>query len=236
MLLEEARKDGSTVIVVRPGGNAAATSGDEDSALRTAQFLKARTRVKEILATVPTLWPNIKETLRLASPDGGYLWIVRALGTAILGFLFGWFAISRIQKSGTKYFSYMYDPNPETTADKAKYLLFRVLLASVYAGVFFLMMMAVAIILDPVLPASRHLIFEFALAYSVYRVMRRGVSWNLFAYDAPSHRLINLHDDEAIKIDRDWGIGVAVVLVFAATTRFLIFASEEQLNTGSHHR
>ena len=146
--------------------------------------------------------------------------------------MFGWFAITRIQNVGRQYFSYMYDPNPETTADKAKYLLFRVLLALVYAGVFFLMMMAVAIILDPVLPASRRLIFEFALAYSIYRVMRRGVSWNLFAYDAPSHRLVNLRDDEAIKIERDWGIAVAVVLVFAVTARFLSFAVEEQLNGG----
>jgi small-conductance mechanosensitive channel len=108
--------------------------------------------------------------------------------------------------------------------------LFRVVLALVYAGVFFLMVMVVAVILDPVLPASRRLIFEVALAYALFRVMRRGISWNLFAYDAPSHRLVNLTDDEAIAIDRDWNIAAAVVLVFAAAVRYLIFVGEAQLH------
>ncbi len=232
VLLEEARKGGSTVIVVTPAGSAEAARGDDGGALRTAQFLKARTRIREILLSVPTLGPNIEETLRRASPEGGYFWMLRAIGTALLGFLVGWFVITRIQKAGRQYFAYMYDPNPETTADKAKYLLFRVVLALVYAVVFFLMMMAVAIVLDPVLEASRLFIFECAIGYSVYRVMRRGISWNLFVYDAPSHRLVNLRDDEAIRIERDWGIAVAVVIVFVATARFLGLAGAGQLDAG----
>lgn len=231
-LLEEARRDGSTVIVVTPGGGVDAPSADETSALRTAQFLKARARIREIVLSVPTLVPNVEKALGEASPDGGYFWLVRALGTALIGFLVGWFAITRIQKAGREYFSYMYDPNPETTADKAKYLLFRVVIAVVYAVVVFVMIMAVAIIFDPGLEASRRLVFEFALAYAVYRVMRRGVAWNLFAYDAPSHRLVNLKDDEAIRMNRDWGIAVAAVLIFAATVRFLDFSGDDSLGGG----
>lgn len=226
-LLEEARKSGSTVVVVRPGEDAGATATDDAAAFRTVQFLKARARIREILLSAPTLWPNVLETLRFASPEGGYFWLLRAVGTALLGFLVGWFAITRIQKAGRDYFRYLYDPNPESTADKAKYLLFRVVLALVYASVVFLMIMAVAIVFDPGVEASRRLIFEFALAYAVYRVMRRGVAWNVFAYDAPSHRLVNLRDDEAIRIDRNWGIAVAVVLAFTAVGRFLEFSAEE---------
>ena len=204
----------------------------EGTRMRAAQILKARTRVEEILVSVATLWPNIKETLRLANPEGGYFWLLRALVTAFLAFFVGWFAITRIQKAGVQYFAYMWNPNPETTADKAKYLLFRVVLALVYAGVFFVMAMAVVIIFDPTLPASRRLIYEITLAYVIYRFMRRGISWNLFAYDAPSHRLVNLNDDEAIRIDRDWGIAVAAVLPFTATAGFFSFAVEEQMNAG----
>ena len=79
---------------------------------------------------------------------------------------------------------------------------------------------------DLILQASRQLIFEFALAYAIYRVMRRGVAWNLFAYDAPSHRLVNWRDDEAIRMEWDWGIPVAAVLIFVATARLLHFSGE----------
>lgn len=230
-LLEEARKEGATVIVVTPGADPEASGTDEAGALRTEQFLKARARLREILLSVPTLVPNVERTLLDATPDGDYLWMVRAIATALVGFLVGWFVITRIQRAGRDYFSYMYDPNPETTADKVKYLLFRVVLALVYAVVAFVMIMAVAIVFDPGLGASRQLVFEFALAYALYRVMRRGVAWNLFAYDAPSHRLVNLQDDEAIRMDRDWGIGVAVVLAFVATARFLHFSGAESLGS-----
>ncbi|CAN0505579.1 unnamed protein product, partial [Laminaria digitata] len=226
ILLEEARKDGATVIVVSPAAAAAATADDE-SALRTEAFLKARARIQEILLSVPTLWPNIKEGLQSASPDGGYFWIVRALATAALGFAVGWFAITRIQRAGRDYFSYMYDPNPETTADKAKYLLFRVFIALFYAVVVFLLIMSVAIVFDSGLRASRTLIFELALAYAMYRVMRRAVAWNLFAYDAPTHRLVNLSDDEAIRMNRDWGVAVAVLLVVGAVARFLYLSGSD---------
>ena len=232
LLLEEARKDGSTVIVVTPPGNTDTRPAADETALRTAAFLKARARIREIVLSVPTLWPNIEETLRRASPDGGYLWLVRALGTAILGFLVGWFAIGRVQRAGRDYFRYMYDPNPETTADKAKYLLFRVFIALFYAVVVFLVIMAVAIVFDPGLEASRRLIFEIALAYAMYRVMRRAVAWNLFAYDAPSHRLVNLSDDEAVRLNRDWGVAVAVVLAAGAIARFLYLSGGDDLGTG----
>ncbi len=228
ILLEEARKDGSTVIVVRPGDNMDAVVDMMATETRAQRILRARARVWEILTSVPTLWPNTKKMLQLVSPEGGYLWMVRALGTAILGFLVGWFLITRIQKWGRVYFAFMWNPNPVTTADKARYLLFRVLLAIVYAGIYFVAAMSVTVVLDPVLPGSRRLIFEVVLAYALFRIMRRAVSWNLFAYDAPTHRLVNLKDDEAILIDRDFNIAVAVALIVTATGRFLSALGEEQ--------
>jgi small-conductance mechanosensitive channel len=232
LLLEEARKDGSTVIVVRPGQDAAAAGASDAGETLETRVLKARARVERIMLDVSQLLPNIQQTLAGTSPEGGYFWLVRAVATALLGFLVGGFVIGRIQKSGVEYFRYMWNPDPKTTADKAKYLLFRVVLAFAYAAVLFLMIMAVVVIFDPVLPASRRLVFEVALAFVVLRLMRRAVSWNLFAYDAPSHRLVNLDDDEAIRIARNWNIAVAVLLVFTASARFLIFAGQEQPNAG----
>jgi hypothetical protein len=42
-----------------------------------------------------------------------------------------------VQKAGRKLFSAMWDPNPQTTADKAKYLSFRLVLVIAYAVLFF---------------------------------------------------------------------------------------------------
>ena len=227
-LLDEARKDGSTVIVVRPGNDSDAAADADQGALRTARFLKARSRIQDILASVPTLWRNTKETLKLASPDGSSFWIFRAIGTALLGLFVGWLAIKPILSWGREYFRYMYDPDPATTADKAKYLVFRVVLALVYIGIFFVMAMAVALALDPGDQPSRQIIFEIVLAYLAYRLLMRAVSWNVFAHDAPSHRIVNLTDEEANRIHRDWGISVAIAVVFAAAARFLSFTAEAQ--------
>ena len=227
-LLDEARKNGSTVIVVRPGDNDGVAAKSDETAMRAARLFKARSRIQDIFASVPTLWQNTRKTLATASPDGSYFWIFRAIATALLGLFFGWLAIKPILKWGREYFRYMYDPDPATTADKAKYLVFRVVLALVYIGIFFVMAMAVALALDPGDQPSRQIIFEIVLAYLTYRLMIRAVSWNLFAYDAPNHRIVNLTDEEAIRIHRDWGISVAIAVVFAAAARFLSFTGEEQ--------
>ncbi|MCR9136623.1 MAG: mechanosensitive ion channel family protein [Alphaproteobacteria bacterium] len=226
-LLEEARKDGSTVIIIKPGEDASAAAA-EDSATQAEQFYQARSRIESVVASVPTLWPNILETLEIASPNGSYFWIARAVGTALLGLFIGSLAIKPILRRGRDYFQYMYDPDPATTADKAKYLIFRVILALVYICIFFVMAMAVAFALDTGHEPSRRIIFEIVVAYLFYRLMIRAVSWNLFAYDAPSHRIVNLSDDEANRIHRDWGIAVAVVVIFAAGARSLTYIGEEQ--------
>ena len=227
-VLEGARKDGSTVIIVRPGDDDSTRAETDESAARSARFFKARSRIQDIVASGPTLWQNIQKTLKIASPDGSSFWIFRAVGTALLGLFVGWLAIKPILRWGREYFRYMYDPDPATTADKAKYLVFRVVLALVYIGIFFVMAMAVALVLDAGDQPSRQIIFEIVLAYLSYRLMVRAVSWNVFAYDAPSHRIVNLTDEEANRIHRDWGISVAIAVIIAATARFLSFTGEEQ--------
>ena len=227
-LLEQARKEGSTVIIVQPGDDPSATKAAGQSAMQAETYFRARSRLREIVASAPTLWPNIQKTLEMASPDGSYLWLLRAVGTALLGLLVGWFAIKPILRRGREYFRYMYDPDPATTADKAKYLIFRVVLALVYIGIFFVMAMAVAFALDTGHEPSRRIVFEIVLAYLFYRLMIRAVSWNIFAYDAPSHRIVNLSDEEAIRLHRDWGIAVGFVVVFAACARSLSFIGQDQ--------
>ncbi|NKB53384.1 MAG: mechanosensitive ion channel [Rhizobiaceae bacterium] len=227
-VIDEARANGSTVIIVSPDGQKNASSDQSADDTQAALFLKARSRVKDTFASAPTVWQNIQKTLKIASPDGSSFWIYRAIGTALLGLFVGWLAIKPVLRWGREYFRYMYDPNPATTADKAKYLVFRVVLAIVYIAIFFVMAMLVALILDSGHDPSRQIIFEIILAYLSYRLMIRGVSWNVFAYDAPTHRIVNLTDSQANKIHRDWGIAVAFAVVIAAFARFMSLTGEAQ--------
>ena len=230
-LLEEAAKDGSTVIVVRPGLKNDEKAG-ESSAMRAEIFLRTRERLKVIFASIPTLWPNILATLEKASPDNSLFWLFRALLTALFGLAVGYFAtrpiIQWVQKN--QFLSARTDP--DTTADKVSYLLFRALFALVYIGIYFAVAMIAAVVLDSGHEPSRRVIFEIVAWYCVYRFLRHGVSWNLFAGEMPKFRLVNLTDDEAVRLHRHWHIGVAICASFAAFVRFISFTGEDQIAAG----
>lgn len=70
-LLEEARKDGSTVIVVKPGEKAKASESTMDS-MRAERFLQARGTIENIVKSAGTIWAALKKTITEASPDGSF--------------------------------------------------------------------------------------------------------------------------------------------------------------------
>ncbi len=230
-LLDKAREDGSTVIVVRPGDQ-----NKEDSAnlstMRAERFLAARERIREIISSAPTLWENIKGTIAAASPDGTYLWLLRAVGTAILGLVVGWYVRRPMLSWAMK--NIFADPNvdPETSADKIAHLLYRAFFTLIYVLVYFAIAIFVAILLDSGHEPSRRVIFEILAWYCVYRFLRHGVSWNLFAGAVPRYRIVNLSDKEAIKMHRDFHISVAICAVAAASARFLSFTGVDQITLG----
>ena len=84
-LIDQARKDGSTVIIVRPDDGDSDAAADAESLAQTEQFYRARSQIRKIIASAPALLPNIQKTLVLASPDGSAFWIAQAIGTALLG-------------------------------------------------------------------------------------------------------------------------------------------------------
>ncbi len=229
-LVEEAREEGSTVIIVRPGEQA--EDPDERSNMRAARFLKARGQIKKIFESVHTIWDNTKGTLAAASPDGSWFWLFRAIGTAALGIVVGSLAarplIQWVMGNGFP----GSDAVPETAADKVGYLLTRVLFAAIPAVLFFGVGMLTAIILDSGHEPSRRIIFELVVAYTVYRFLRHGVSWNLFAGGMSKFRLVNLNDDEAVKLHRDFHVSVAICVVIIAAARFLGFTGEDQIKAG----
>ena len=230
-LLGEARQDGSTVIVISPANKAADQTAANSNA-RAEMFLKARKRIKEIVSTGPVLIGNLIGTLKEASPDGTWFWLFRALGTALLGLVVGWYATRPIVTWSMQNILVLTESNPETTADKISYLLTRALFALVYVIIYFAVAMVIAVVLDSGHEPSRRVIFEVVAWYCVYRFLRHGVSWNIFAGGMAKYRLVNLSDEEAVKLHRDWHIGVAIFACFAAFARFSGFTGTDQLAAG----
>ncbi len=231
-LLEEARKSGDTVIVVRPG-QPMSDAMRQDAEMNAKQFLRARQRLANVIASAPTFFKGVNDTLVAASPNGSWFWLLRGIGTAILGLFLASLAIRPIIRWMRDHFSYMWDPDPKTTADKAKYLLFRGLLAIVYVIIYFFVAVAVALILDPEHEPTRRVVFEVVLAYCIYRLLRYGISWNLFAHDVPTHRLVNLTDDEAKSLHVGFYLFAILMVANAAVSRFLAITATEQMAAGA---
>ncbi|MCJ8309424.1 MAG: hypothetical protein MJH08_10200, partial [Hyphomicrobiales bacterium] len=231
LLLEEARRDGSTVVVISPPQDAGADA-DTASAMRADMALKARERIRQIFQSSPTLIPNLIGTITSASPDGTWFWLIRAVGTAILGLAIGWYATRPIIRWSMATVLAMAEREPETTADKVTYLLSRTLLALVYCVIYIAVAMLVAIVADSAHEPSRRVIFEIIVWYCAYRFMRHGISWNLFAGDMSKYRLVNLTNDEAKSLHSNLHVTFAIIAVYAAFARFASFTGEDQIAAG----
>ena len=230
-VIAEARKDGATVVIVRPR-RAETPAAEPMSAMRAQHVLRARARLRDIAGSAVTLPAALAATWRGAAAGSGPWWWLRALLTAGLGLVLAWLVIRPIQKRSRAFFRPLYDPHPRTGADRAKYLLFRALLAAAYAGLYFALAMVVAVVLDSGHEPSRRLIFEIAVAYALYRLLRYGVAWNLTAWDAPAHRFVHLDDAQAVRMYHSWNTLVAVALIAGVAIRFLLVTgSPRQLGT-----
>ena len=127
MLMEEARKDGSTVIVVQPPKPDGAV---QPSRMSTNHALEVREKVRAILASAPPLWPNIKATIFKEGRFGSFVWVLFGIGSATLGLVLAWLATRPVTRMLANYFrSRPPLADPETTADKARFLLIRAMVA-----------------------------------------------------------------------------------------------------------
>ncbi|MEL6966995.1 MAG: mechanosensitive ion channel domain-containing protein [Pseudomonadota bacterium] len=220
LLLDEARKNGSTVIMVTPGKTAQPA---DTNRMSTDHALEVRAKVRTIVQSASTLWPNIKATINKEGPNGSFVWALWAAAIAIGGLVLAWLATRPVTKMLAAYFRRRPPlPDPQTTADKARFLLLRVAIAVFITVIYFLVATLFAVAFDPGTTAARRLIFEIITGWSVYRLLRYGVSWNLMAYDAPKYRLLNLTDEEASAMHRDWWMLVIGVVIFVSLGRFLV--------------
>ncbi len=231
-LIEDARKNGSTVIVVQPPGMEMNAPETNMRAMRAERFLEARNRIGRIAAGLPGLPERMATNFAEASPDGSGWWLIRALATALLGSTVAFLITIPVYRWAVRQFPVLVAGTPETTSDKVRYLLVRTIMSVMLLALSFFIALAVAVVLDSGHEPARRVIFEAIVAYTAYRFVRHGISWNLFAGNMPRYRLVNLSDDEAVGMHRFFHIGFAVLAALYALVRITIITGGEQARAG----
>ncbi len=213
-LLNSAKEKGLSVIVVSP-------NEEEDVAEETGptwgeQALKVRSELSRIISKAPQLGSSIVKTLERVSPDGSFLWLGIAVLTAVGGIAIGTVPAVMMRKWARGHFSSLYNPEPKNRAEKLTYLMYRALIILFNVSIMAVCAVLIAIIFDSGHGASRGTIGVIIGAYTAYRIFRHVIFFNLIAPDAPSHRMINLNDEDANMLQNDWRTIAPIVIVICA--------------------
>ncbi|MBO6636674.1 MAG: mechanosensitive ion channel family protein [Roseitalea sp.] len=211
-LIDQAREDGATVIVIAPNAeeDAAAQSG---SMMPQTQLLQARKEFIALIARTPLVIEQSLAHFETLSPDGTYFWLWRAIGVGLLGIVVAFLVSRLIREWMRNHFADSFIENPETRAQKISYLMLRSTLIIVGNAISFAVAVVVAIILDSEHEPSRATIFAILSAYFIYRAIRYGFMLNLFAPDLPKHRLITLNDKSSRSLYTTWWCIVIVTVI-----------------------
>ena len=210
-LLDSAKEKGLSVIIVTPEEK---TDVEEKAGPPLSQrALKVRSELKRIISNAGKALPHMGETLRKASPDGSIYWLLIAIVTAVGGIGIGIGPSILIRRWGRKYFSNIYEADPKNRVAKISYLMFRALMMLVNCIIFFIIAMLVAVIFDSGHDPSRATIFVIVSGYTVYWIFRIVIFFNIIAPDLPSHRMINLDDDAANMMQRDWRNTIPIIII-----------------------
>ena len=222
-ILQQAEKDGSTIIIMQPGGEQAETPDMPMAmALSSESLLKARESLKRMAANAWIYLDYLPDSLKAASPDGTVLWLVLAVATAVGGLAAGRLVFWQITRWARGHFRHLYREDETILSRKLGYILFRAGWMLLSAGIMFVTAILVAVVFDSGHKPSRDTIFVIISTYVVYRIVRSVIFWNFFAPNSPAHRLINLSDDAADRIFRNWAVVLSVGAVVIGLCRWIL--------------
>lgn len=220
-LLDKAKELGLNVIIVGPEEE---EEVNEDQGPTVAeQALKVRSELSRIFSKAGQLPKAIITTLEKRSPDGTYWWLAIAIGITIGAIALGTAPAIYMRRFFREFFENQFNPTPKNRAEKISYLMFR-------AGMFFFNFSIMAIIATITLiiadqghGATRATIGVFIGGYFFYRIFRHVVFFNILAPDVPSHRVVNLDDKNAEKMQVDWRRVLAILTVINGFYVWLAF-------------
>ncbi|WP_187968075.1 mechanosensitive ion channel family protein [Aquibium microcysteis] len=223
-LLQQAQRDGSTVIIMQPAGTGQAATPEMPMAmaLSSENLLKARESLKRMVVNSLTYVDFLPESLKAASPDGTALWLLLAAATAVGGLVAGRLVFWQVTRWGRGHFRHLYREDETILSRKLGYILFRAGWMLLSAGIMFVTAVLVAVVFDSGHQPSRDTIFVIISTYVVYRIVRSVIFWNFFAPNSSAHRLIHLPDAAAQKLFNHWAIVLSVGAVVIGLCRWIL--------------
>ena len=220
-IIDQAKENGMSVIVISPDQKEEAAEDQGPSMQDRA--LKIRSELVRIFSKATDLPGAIMRMLSNRSPDGTFNWFWIAIVTAIGGIAVAQIPLHFSRKWAQEYFKTMYSEDVEARADKITYLMFRAFTILINIGIMASTAALVAIIFDSGHPPSRATIGCILGAYVAYRIFRHVIFFNLIAPDVPTHRLINLNDEDADLMQRDWRLVALIVIAICGFFVWLAF-------------
>ncbi len=220
-LIDSAKEKGLSVIVISPEKDNKIIEDTGPSIGENA--LKIRSELKRIISKAPQAFSIIMKRFQTLSPDGTLNWLWQAIAIAIAGIIIGIGPTYLVRRWNQKYFKSLYNPEPENRAEKISYLLYRALLILVNVCIMAIVAILVAVVFDSGHLPTRATIGVILGAYLAYRIFRHVILFNLIAPDIPSHRMINLSDEAADKMQRQWRRAALTVILLSAFFVWLAF-------------
>jgi small-conductance mechanosensitive channel len=231
--LDEARKAGSTVIVVKPEGPRATVHPETmGMSLSNTSLLQARANVSKMFRNTELFVAGLPAILKSAGSDGSMLWLAQALATAFGGLMLGTLLFRATARWGRDHFGYVYNPNERRRSGKLQYLLGRAGWMLISTAMMFVTAILVAVVFDTGEEASRKTIFVIISTYAGYKILRHVILYNFLAPDVPAHRLINLSNEAAHRLYREWSIVLGVAALIVGVCRWM----EKIEPNGDSHR
>jgi small-conductance mechanosensitive channel len=220
--LEQARKAGSTVIVVQPDQpKAVGRPATMAMSLSSTTLLQARANITKMFHNTELFVIGLPAILKSAGTDGTTLWVGQALATAIGGLMLGTLLFRATARWGRDHFGYVYNPNEKRRSGKLQYLLGRAGWMLISTAMMFVTAILVAVVFDTGEEASRRTIFVIISTYAGYKILRHVILYNFLAPDVPAHRLINLSNEAAHRLYRDWSVVLGVSALIIGICRWI---------------
>ena len=233
-LVSEASRQGAQIIIIEaPSGTADVLAASEQPTFKAVfqeRALEARTRFREILAGAADFPTQAAATIRSHDAEGSMMWPIRVVLWAALFLVVGYGAERLFHFWARPHFRYIFNPTPESRAEKICYLLIRGTMRLVGVAVQIGAASLLALTFDQGRPHIRDTWIIVIGAVAALRVLAVFFQ-NLLASDTPSHRLLNLSDAAAGSLQH--GL-LGLLAIIAVSASLCLWMEALDLNLDAH--
>ena len=230
-LLDQAREQGATVVVIEAPADTTPGAAEVNLMQRSEErALKALARLEEILGQAGSFLPRIADTISGYDPEGGLTWPVITLLYILLFLAIGYAAEWLFHRWARPHFAYLFEAEPEGRAAKISYLLLRGLALAIGLA----LQIGIALILVFAVEGAQehHRKTAVVVILSVAAVRALWIFFfNLLAPDTPTHRLLNLTDDQARHFLR---VLMSLLVIIAVAVGLCLWMEALRLDRDAH--